>query len=294
MILLLGKNGYVSSRFQDFFKYKKVDYAVESLREYTSQSYVSSLLKKHNPSFVINCIGYTGNPNVDSCEDNKEKCLYANVTLAEIIADSCKERNVPLGFVSSGCIYNDYTETNEYIFSEKDFPNFSFPTRTCSWYSGTKALGENIVRKSWEKSYIWRLRMPFNHLPGNKNYISKLFDYSKVWSCDNSLTNIDEFVQICYYSLIKEISYGTYNLVNPNGISAKDILEIAKEYNLKKEKYEYFSNLEEFSRVIKAPRSNCILDSSKISEQGLSFLPVENSLHKTFQFWNKKEENPFW
>jgi hypothetical protein len=49
MILLLGKNGYVSSRFQDFFKYKKVDYSVESLREYTSQS------RRIDPARVFYC-----------------------------------------------------------------------------------------------------------------------------------------------------------------------------------------------------------------------------------------------
>jgi dTDP-4-dehydrorhamnose reductase len=294
MILLLGKTGYVSKRFQDFFNYKKISYVVESLRNEPTAYNVEKLIDKHKPRFVINAIGYTGVPNVDACEDNKIECLYGNVIIAEIVANACKKYNVPLGFVSSGCIYNEIDSESTFEFNEIHPPNFSFPFKNCSFYSGTKALGETLVNKTYFKTFIWRIRMPFNHIPGPKNYLSKILDYSKVWSSPNSLTNLDEFVQIAYYSLVKEIPFGIYNMTNPGGISAKQILEIAKEYNIIKEKYEYFQNLEEFSKYIKTPRSNCVLDSSKISQEGFGFLSSEESLRKTFQNWKDPEKTPFW
>ena len=40
---------------------------------------------------VINASGYTGRPNVDACEDNKDDTWYYNVTVPGIIADTCME-----------------------------------------------------------------------------------------------------------------------------------------------------------------------------------------------------------
>lgn len=297
MILILGKNGYVSSRFQDFFKYKKIDFYVQSLKDLYSPYLLKDVIEKVKPRFVINTIGYTGKPNVDSCEDYKEDCLYSNVILAEIISDECRKKNIPLGFVSSGCIYNEDEIEWWRTYKESDYPNFSFYSKhynNCSWYSGCKALGESLVRKSWDKTYIFRLRMPFNHINEEKNYLSKIFSYDKVWSCSNSLTNLDEFVRAVYQSMNAEAPYGTYNICNHGGISAKEIHLLAKKYNIGKENYSYFENLEEFNSVIKTPRSNCVLNTNKIRNEGIYMSPVEESLEKTFSVWNQKEKVIFW
>lgn len=294
MVLILGKNGYVSSRFQDFFIYKKIDYKAVSLRN--SPYELENILKEVKPRFVINTIGYTGNPNVDSCEDHKEECLYGNVIIAEIVADICRKNNIPLGFISSGCIYNEDEVEWWRTYSEKDFPNFSFYNKNqkCSWYSGSKALGENLVRKSWDRSYIFRLRMPFNHLESSKNYLTKIFSYNKVWSCSNSLTNIDEFVKAVYNAMNVEAPYGVYNVCNHGGVSAKEIHSLAKTYNIGKENYSYFKDLNEFSENIKTPRSNCVLNTNKIRAEGIYMSPVLESLEKTFSVWNQKESTIFW
>jgi hypothetical protein len=46
-------------------------------------------------------------------------------------------------------------------FTETDTPNFSFRDQPCSFYSGTKALGEEAMAGIGQ-SYIWRLRIPFD------------------------------------------------------------------------------------------------------------------------------------
>jgi len=287
MILILGKNGYISKRFQDYFDYKNIKYVASSLRP---KNYP---LNDKKYSLIINCLGYTGNPNVDSCEDHKEETLYVNAMLAEFIAENAKKTNVPLIHVSSGCIYNNVNNTS-YEYPENIKPDFSFFTRNSSWYSGTKALGESLVSKTWNKSYICRLRMPFNHLDESKNYISKILKYPKVLSIENSLTNVDEFVKCCYLLYEKEAPYGTYNITNPGGITAKEVLEIAKEYGIKKSVYEYFESLEEFNKIVKAPRSNCVLSTKKLEELGLGLTNVRESLKKCFEKWNEKNEKIFW
>jgi len=295
-VLLLGKNGYISRRFIDFFEFKKIQYKSVSLKESESPYVLESILKQTKPRFVINAIGYTGVPNVDSCEDHKEECLYVNVVLAEIVANECRKANVPLGFISSGCIYNEDKIEWWNTFKESDYPNFSFynQNKKCSWYSGTKALGENIVGKSWDRTRIFRLRMPFNHLENSKNYLSKIFNYDKVWSSMNSLTNVDEFVRAVYQAMNAETPYGIYNVCNHGGISAKQIHNLAKSFKIGKESYSYFKNENEFISVIKTPRSNCVLNTSKIKTEGIYMLPVEESLEKCFKVWNQKESTIFW
>lgn len=299
MILILGKNGYISKRFQKFFDYKGIAYEAASIRP---KNYPYNY-RKHK--LIINCTGYTGKPNVDACEDNKEETLYVNAILGEHIAEVSKKLDIPMIHVSSGCIY----ESDYFIpsigpafkktlwgtpFDEEYEPNFSFKQKNCSWYSGTKALGETLVRKTWDKHYICRLRMPFNHIDEDKNYISKLLKYPKVWSIPNSLTNVDEFVQSCYNLYNYGAEYGTYNMTNPGPIDAEDVLNLAAEYGIKKDTYEYFESQEEFDKVIKTPRSNCVLNTDKLEKAGCGMLPVRESLKKCFESWNKKENIIFW
>jgi UDP-glucose 4,6-dehydratase len=294
MILIFGKNGYVSKRFQEYFDYKEIPYSVVSLKDKPTSYWAEEMIRVYNPTFVLNCIGYTGKPNVDGCEDNKQECLFVNVILAEKITQACEKYNIPLGYVGSGCIYQEDKVEWWKEYKETDFPNFCFDFKNCSWYSGTKALAESLVQKTWHKSYIWRLRMPFNHLENEKNYIGKILKYDKIWSAANSLTNLDEFVKNCYKCIEKKIPYGIYNMTNSGGINAKEVLNIAKKFNITKNCYEYFSDESEFLKTVKTPRSNCVLDSNKIENAGIHFLPVEESLIKTFEIWNKEDSTIFW
>lgn len=291
MILLLGKNGYVSKRFQDFFTLKKIDYVVESLRGY-NKSLIYSLLKKHKPDSVINCVGYTGIPNTDECENNKTECLIINSILPTILATACEENNIDLLHVSTGCIYQDYTDEYPTMFKEDITPNFSFNYKNCSWYSGTKELGESMVRSVSKKHYIMRLRMPFNHLPHSKNYLSKLLKYPKVWSRNNSITNLDEFVLSCYLALDKRVPYGTYNLVNKNPISAEKILECAKKYGFEND-CQIIKDSEIMKTITQSPRSDCSLSTEKSEKYYIQLLPVEESISRCFNYWNK-DSSPFW
>ena len=53
---------------------------------------------------------------------------------------------------------------------------FLFVRPPCSFYSGTKALGEEVLEGA-ENCFVWRLRIPFNHEPSPRNYLQKLLNY---------------------------------------------------------------------------------------------------------------------
>jgi len=120
---------------------------------------------------AINAAGFTGKPNVDACELDKEATIHGNISWPQILTDWCMLNDIPLGHVSSGCIYTGRRSDGK-AFTEEDAPNFTFEQNNCSFYSGTKAIAEKIINK-WEKSYIWRLRIPFENDPSLKKLENK-------------------------------------------------------------------------------------------------------------------------
>ena len=81
-------------------------------------------------------------------------------------------------------------------FTETDAPNFSFRRPPCSFYSGTKALGEEAIAGVGQ-SYIWRLRIPFDEFDSPRNYLSKVQRYPKVYDNVNSISHRADFVRAC-------------------------------------------------------------------------------------------------
>ena len=126
MITLIGSSGYVGQAFVKEMVKREIGFheVNRSLIDYYNLDELLKYLSSFNPSIVINCAGYTGKPNVDACESNKEECFRGNVDLAKIIAIACSLMDIPFGHVSSGCIYAG-DKGGHKGFTEEDPPNFS-------------------------------------------------------------------------------------------------------------------------------------------------------------------------
>ena len=177
MILLLGGSGYVGTAFRQLLDTKSISYrsVARADVDYTQRDSLIHLIRETNPSFLINAAGYSGKPNVDACELHRSDCLFGNAVLPGVIREACEQTNLRWGHVSSGCIFTG-AKPDGSGFTESDRPNFSFRTNNCSFYSGCKALGEEVLEGA-ENCYIWRLRIPFNNVDSPRNYISKLMNY---------------------------------------------------------------------------------------------------------------------
>ena len=68
---------------------------------------------------------------------------------------------------------------------------------------------EDILKCDYN-AYVCRLRIPFNNISNPKNYITKLINYDKLLDATNSLTNIDDFLNACFY--LK--NYSLFDLVH--------------------------------------------------------------------------------
>jgi dTDP-4-dehydrorhamnose reductase len=148
-------------------------------------------------------------------------------------------------------------------FTEEDEPNFSFKHPPCSFYSGTKALGEDAIKDG--NGYVCRLRIPFDDENNPRNYLTKLLKYPKYYDNVNSLSQKGEFVSACLSLIDKKAPYGIYNVTNPGYVSTLAVVDMFKIWrpDISKD-WDAYKDDEEFYSDAIAQRSNCILDSSKL------------------------------
>ena len=316
MILLLGATGYIGHAFQTELTRRGERFVAlsRSQVEYTKFQSLYDYLKSSRPSFIINAAGYTGKPNVDACESAKADTLQGNTLFPQVLANACAALEIPWGHVSSGCIFagawidygdgwvveKDMTkpefraiakDSPEKIrgFDETMTPNFSFRDEPCSFYSGTKALGEEAIQDVGH-SYIWRLRIPFDEFDNPRNYLTKIQRYAKVYNNFNSLSHRGDFVNACLDSWFQKVPFGTYNVTNPGYVSTAEVLEMIKEILKPEREFEFWkSDAEFYTTGAVAARSNCIMDSSKLLRAGVEMRPVHSSLESVLKNWIAKK-----
>ena len=288
MIYLLGGSGYVGQAYQSLLTRKGLPF--RNLRradcDYTDQAVLTNLLLREKPDFLINAAGYTGKPNVDACELHKAECLFGNAVLPGRIAEACAAAGVPWGHVSSGCIYSG-ARPDGAGFTETDTPNFTFRTNHCSFYSGTKALGEEVLAGR-ENVYIWRLRIPFDHVESPRNYLTKLMRYQRLLEATNSISQLHEFCAATLACWEKRVPFGTYNVTNPGQVTTHEVVALIKASGVCTKDYEFFRDEDEFmAKAAKTPRSNCVINSEKLASTGIVMAEVHEAIARDLAQWTK-------
>lgn len=290
MILLLGSSGYIGSGFVRFFEANDIPFVGASRRDtdYTDRDALIALIDDVSPDFLINAAGFTGKPNVDACELHKSECLAANAVLPGTIRAACQLRRLPWGHVSSGCIYSG-TRRDGSGFTEQDPPNFCFRSNHCSFYSGSKALGEECLQGAGDV-YIWRLRMPFNNHDSPRNYLSKLQRYEMLLESTNSISELDESIRAAWECWDRRVEPGIYHLTNPGAVTTREITEMIRQELNPERTFRFFRDEQHFMQVAaKTPRSNCVLDSSKILRTGIRLTEAHQAVLRALRTWKSRE-----
>jgi UDP-glucose 4,6-dehydratase len=226
------------------------------------------------------------------------------------VAHACAAAGVPWGHVSSGCIYSGAKiKTSAGIRAEKDLtrpdlrelaakspdailgyhegdaPNFSFRDPPCSFYSGTKALAEEAIAGVGQ-SYLWRLRIPFDEQDNPRNFLTKIQRYSKVYDNVNSISHRADFVRACLKLWQSRAPFGIYNVTNPGFVTTRQVVEMLEQILKLDRKFEFWASDEEFYRVAaKTPRSNCVMDVSKLLAAGVKIRSVQEALEGSLKSW---------
>lgn len=312
MILLLGGAGYIGQAFKHELERRRWPFISLSRSEldYTRFNSLLEFLYAKKPEFVVNAAGYTGKPNVDACETARADTLAGNTLLAQTIAHACSATRIPWGHVSSGCIYSGakiksggrvrveknmtkpelsalVEQSPEEVlgFTEEDAPNFTFRDGPCSFYSGTKALGEEAIAGLGE-SYVWRLRIPFDEFDSERNYLSKVQRYAKVYDNVNSISHRADYVSACLDLWGKRAAFGIYNVTNPGYVTTRQVIGMIERILKPGKRFEFWASDEEFYKLAaRTPRSNCVMDVSKLLASGVKIRPVSEALEHSLQNW---------
>lgn len=289
--VVLGAKGYVGRRFVRFLESKRESVVALSHGDldYTDARTFDNWIEFNKPRwantevFVINCAGKTGRPNVDQCEIRKADTIRLNVVLPAMLSDACERHGLTFCHVSSGCIY---LGSKDRVFTEQDPPNFAYDNKKHSFYSGSKALAEEYVLKN-SRSYVWRIRMPFDERGVERSYLAKLLKYDTLIDATNSLTHLGDFITTSYDMMRKYAPYGLYNMVNPGGISTREIVNIMCEELKMKREFKFFDSLDQFEDNVRAPRSNCVISSDKVNSipNITPMRPIEQALRAALNNW---------
>lgn len=242
---------------------------------------VAKELDEIQPSHALMAAGITGRPNIDWCEDHKPETIRTNVIGTLNVADLCMLRGIHCTVYATGCIfkYDDAHPLGSGIgFTEEDVPNFDG-----SFYSQTKGYMEPML-KCYPNCLVLRVRMPVSDDLIHRNFVTKIVKYEKVVNIPNSMTILHEMLPASLAMAIKGLT-GVYNFTNPGVISHNEVLDLYTKYIDPTYTYTNFTE-EEQSLVIKAPRSNNELDTTKLMRdvpEGIEINDIKVAFEKCFQ-----------
>jgi len=261
LFLVFGATGFLGPRFVALLEQSGRKYVLAKTRIQNKES-VEKELDEVKPTHVVNIAGLTGRPNVDWCETNKEDTILVNVVGTLGLVDSCWRRGIHITNFATGCIYS-YDEKhpiNSGIgFTEEDPPNFQG-----SFYSLTKGMVEKLL-VNYSNLLQLRVRMPLSDDLNPRNFITKISKYERVVNIPNSMTVLHDMLPISIDMAVKKRT-GIYNFTNPGTVSHNQVLDLYKKYIDPNFTYKNFTE-EEQAKVIKAGRSNNLLDTTKLERE---------------------------
>ncbi|MEJ6602204.1 MAG: dTDP-4-dehydrorhamnose reductase, partial [Opitutaceae bacterium] len=88
----------------------------------------------------------------------------------------------------------------------------------------------------------------------------------------------------------KRIPFGTYNVTNPGHVTTREVVEHIKASGVSNKDFDFFSDEEEFMKIAaKTPRSNCVMDSSKLAAAGIQMTEVHEAIERDLKRWKPEE-----
>ena len=288
MIVLLGASGYVGNAIANRLRELAAPFLAPSHAELdlTSRDEVDEWFAGKDPEFVINAVGFTGRPNIDGTEIEKWRCLQANTIVPGVLAEVLGTRGIRWGHVSSGCIFNGARPDGS-GFTEDDAPDFVISDPRAGWYAHTKWMAEQLLA-NLPGVIIWRLRIPFDSLDHERNYLTKLMRYDRLLEVRNSISQLEEFAKATVQSMQEQIPDGIYNATNPGSILTSEVAEALQRHGICRKEFEYFTGESEFlAQPGRVYRASCVLDPGKLAAHGIQMLDVRESLDRTLRAWKR-------
>lgn len=270
-ILIIG-NGYIGNRCLGEWPE-----AVLSDKKIKTKDDVLTLIEEHKPDAVLNAGGVTGKPNVDWCETHQMETIIGNTLLPILIAQACQERGVYLLHIGSGCIFYGDSPHSDKKWREGDLGNPKEVT-----YSRTKWAAD-LVLTTLPNVGIARIRMPIDWLPAKRNLIDKLAVYPKIIDVENSVTIIDDMINV-FHQLLEKKATGVFHVTNPGTLKHRELMALYDELVDPSHKNEWITNDDLVRQGLATKgRSNNFLASENLQKVGIEMREVHMAIQDTME-----------
>lgn len=241
----------------------------------TDRAAVAEALARRGATAVVNAAGKTGKPNVDWCESHPVETWRANVVGALTLAEACRDAGAYLLHLGSGCVFYGPSPSPG-GWREDDFANPK------AYYSRTKYAADLALSPLANTSVV-RLRMPVDAAPGPRNLITKLAGYESVIDVENSVTVVDDLVEVVK-GLIARRAEGVFHATNPGTMRHRELIALYRELVDPGHRCEFIDEGALKSRgLVTATRSNCVLASPRLDALGLTMRPVAVALRDAME-----------
>ncbi len=272
MKILIFGNGYIGNRCAEQWG----DEAIVSDRIVVTKHDALDEIKKHQPDVVLNAAGIKGRPNVDWCENNQLITIQGNTIMPLLLAQACNEAGVYMLHMGSGCIFYGDSLHADKAWKEGDFGNPG------AVYSRTK-WSADLCLSTLDDVGIARIRMPIDWKPSEGNLINKLAGYKKVIDVENSVTIIDDMIDV-FYQLLKKQAPGIFHVTNPGLMKHKDLISLYIKYVDADHSCEWITEEDLVSDgIAKKARSNNALSNTRLAQYGIKMRPVNEALLDTIK-----------
>lgn len=278
MKILIFGNGFIGARCKDAWG----DDAVMSTAYISTMEDALAEIRKYQPDAVLNAAGVRGKPNVDWCETNQMVTALGNTVMPILLSQACQEAGVYMLHIGSGCIFYGDSPHEDREWREDDFGN-PLPV-----YSRSKWAAD-LVLSTLPNVGVARIRMPIDHIPGSNNLINKLAGFPKVIDVENSVTIIDDLVDVLK-QLMEKKGQGIFHATNPGTVRHRDIIGMYRELVDQAHTCEWIANddLVHLGLATKG-RSNNFLASTRLAEYGIVMRPAAEALRDTMAKFAEKQ-----
>lgn len=230
-ILFFGRSGQLAQAFSGLIGTSENFFGQEQFDLIKNYKEIVPFVKKNNPTIIINTSAYTA---VDLAETEKQAAEIINAYAPYEMAKAAKQLAIPLVHFSTDYVF-DGTKDKPYV--EDDSPS------PINLYGQTKLQGENFVRDTWEKHYIFRVSWLYSQEGKNFfNTMLRLGQEKKELNIVNDQIGAPTYVYDVAELILKALSYrrredyGIYHLTNQGECTwyefAVEIFRLAKEHGI--------------------------------------------------------------
>lgn len=195
MIYILG-SGYLGRAYARYFSINSIQYKLISRKEvmYTNPVTLAAFLNAAKPSLLINAAGaFRADP--ENAENHKLSALYGNAILPGCIGELCNVLNINWIHNSSTCMYT--------ASQDEEF------------YKRSIEMGEELIEK-YNNVWVCRPGRFISEISCSKNYLTQLSIKKEIRSGVELITDIDEYVKMCYDLYRGKAPFRKYNFFNPS------------------------------------------------------------------------------